>query len=619
VNHAAPGSDVAFVEALLAVQSLVSRCAPPAMIYQAVVDGALRLLNGDAGSLRFVDLEDPTWMVAVAWHRSAGHGERWRHRAPITEGLSGLVISTGKPVALEDYRAAQTGSQLAPVDTRAIIGVPIREQSQVIGSLVVGSTTDGRKWTQREWELLLAYSEHVGVAVSVARANNALQQALTDPLTGLGNRRLLLDRLEHELVRADRGAAPATLLFMDLDGFKLVNDSLGHSVGDQLLIAVAARLRRCTRDGDICARLGGDEFAVLLARRSDPVVAAERIIEALQRSFQIGESEVFVSVSLGIASGSDNAETLLRNADVAMYQAKRSGIGHYRSFEPSMHTALVSRLGLDTELRRAIDEGAFELHYQPVFDLRSGKIAAFEGLIRWRHPTRGLVAPLDFIPVAEETGLIVEIGRWVLRHGCSQLAEWWRETPLALTLNVSTRELQQPDYTAAVRDAIHGVFPPSALILEITERAPLESAPGVLDSLHAIKELGVRIALDDFGTGYSTLLNLSHLPIDVLKIAKPFLDGVGRDNCDPRGLLAGILGLGRHLDLMTVAEGIERPEQRALLIELGCDFAQGYLLGRPLDAAGATELLSAEASRSVPPTPQELMSTADALRARRIS
>jgi diguanylate cyclase (GGDEF)-like protein len=595
VHSLAPTSDQAFIEAVLGVQSLVSRCAPQTVIYQAVVDGALGLMDCDGGSLRFVDLEDPDWMVAVAWHGSAGQGERWRHRAPISEGLSGRVIATGEPAVLEDYRAAQTGSQLAPEGTRAIIGVPIREQGRVVGSLVVGSTIERRHWTQRERDLLSAYAEHVGVAVAVARASHAMREALTDPLTGLANRRWLLDRMGHELVRADRGGTPATVLFIDLDGFKLINDSLGHDIGDQLLVAVAERLRGAIRDGDVCARLGGDEFAVLLTGPSEPTGVAQRIIDVVGRRFQIGEHEVFVSVSVGIATGREEAETLLRQADVAMYHAKRSGAGLCARFQPSMHAALISRLTLGTELRRAIEREEFELHYQPMLDLRCGRIVAFEGLVRWRHPDRGLVAPLDFIPFAEQTGMIVEIGRWVLAHGCRQLAAWWRDTPIALSLNVSTRELQQRDYTDNLRAAINTRFPPSALILEVTEREPLQDLPGVLETLHAVRGLGVRLALDDFGTGYGTLINLSHLPIDVLKIAKPFLDAVDgdeRDQRNPRGLLAGTISLGRHLGLTTVAEGIERPEQRDLLIELGCDLGQGYHLGRPLDAAGAEGLLA---------------------------
>ncbi|MGA2011107.1 MAG: EAL domain-containing protein [Solirubrobacteraceae bacterium] len=529
------------------VQRLVSRAAPAPTIYQAVVDGALRLLDGDGGSLRFIDAEDPNWMVAVAWHGSAGQGER-----------------------------------------------PIREHDRVIGSLVVSSSTEGRRWTREEWDLFTSYAEHAGAALTIARAGDAMRHALTDALTGLANRRMLLDRMEHELVRADRGGEPVTVLFLDLDGFKLVNDSLGHAVGDALLVAVAERLVSATREGDVCARLGGDEFAVLLAGASDSAATARRIIDVLQRGFRFGADEVFVSASVGIASGRDDADTLLRQADVAMYRAKRAGAGSYEHFEPGMHVELISRLTLGTELRRAIEHAEFELRYQPIIDLRSGRIVAFEALVRWRHATRGLVPPLEFIPIAEQTGMILEIGQWVLRTGCAQLAAWWRDRPIALSVNVSTRELQRAGYADAVGAAIGGAFPPSALILEITEREPLADVPGVLESLHAVKALGVRVALDDFGTGYSTVLNLSHLPVDVLKIAKPFLDGV--DGGDPRsiGLLAATIGLGRHTGLTTVAEGIETAEQRDLLIELGCDLGQGYLLGRPLDAA-ATERLLADA------------------------
>jgi diguanylate cyclase (GGDEF)-like protein len=606
VSGAALVSDRALVAAVSGIQNLVSQCAPPTAIYQAVVDGALGLLGGDGGSLRFRDVGDPNWMVAVAWHGSAGDGERWRHRAPISEGLSGRVIATGALAVIEDDRAARTGSQLAPEGTRAIIGVPICEQSRVIGSLVVSSSTAGRRWSEHERDLLCAYAEHVGVAVAVARASHAMREALTDPLTGLANRRLLLDRLQHELVRSDRGGGPATVLFMDLDGFKLVNDSLGHDAGDQLLAAVAQRLRGAIRDSDVCARLGGDEFAVLLVGAVDPAVVAQRIIDVVKAPFAIAGSDVMVNVSVGIATGDDEAATLLRHADVAMYHAKRSGAGSYAHYAPSMHAALVSRLALGTELRRAIDGEELELHYQPLFDLRSGQVAAFEALIRWRHPERGLVAPLEFIPVAEQTGMIVEIGRWVLEHGTRQLAVWRRHTPIALSVNVSTRELQQPDYARIVEGAIAGAFPPSALILEVTERQPLEDVPGVLETLHAVKALGVRIALDDFGTGYCTLINLSHLPVDVLKVAKPFLDAVDEDEHperNPRGLLAGTIALGRHLGLTTVAEGIERRQQRDLLIDLGCDLGQGYHLGRPLDTATATGLLTAAPRPAPDPHP----------------
>jgi diguanylate cyclase (GGDEF)-like protein len=590
-QSAAPDGDAQLAAMVSGVESLVSRGVPSATVYQAVVDGALGLLDGDSGSLRFVDAEDPTWMVAVAWRGAAGQEERWRHRAPITEGVSGRVISTGEPVAVEHYEhAARGGSQLAPPGTKAMLGIPIRELGLVVGSLLVGSTVADRRWTGRERDLLVAYAERLAVALSVTAARQAVQQAFSDPLTNLGNRRQLLDRLGHELVRSDRGGEPPTVLFVDLDGFKQVNDSLGHLVGDQLLIAVAGRLRGCVRDADTSARVGGDEFAILLAAGSDPVAVAERIVTAMQTGFQIAEHEVFLGASVGIATGGDEAETLLRNADLAMYEAKSAGGGCYKRFASPLHAALVSRLGLETELRGAIARGEFGLHYQPILDLRSGEITGFEGLLRWHHPSLGLVGPLEFLPLAEQTGMIVEIGRRVLLQGCSQLAAWRRLTPLALSLNVSSRELALRGYAAAVEAAIDGAFPPSALILEVSERAPLQDTPRVVDSLHALKQLGVRIALDDFGTGYSSLLNLSRIPVDVLKIGKPFLDAIDVDQRHAP-LLAAAIAVGRHLGLLTIAAGIERPDQRARVTQLGCDLGQGYLLGHPLDTTTATELL----------------------------
>jgi diguanylate cyclase (GGDEF)-like protein len=594
----APGSDARFVDEVMDIQRLVSGQASPETMYQAVVDGALRLMHADCGSLRFVDSQDASWMVAVAAQRTAGHGERWRQRSPITEGVSGQVISTGELVAVEDYQRGSAGSQLAPADMHAVIAVPLRDRGQVVGSLLAGSTVQGRRWTARDHVLLTAFAEHVGVALAVVKTGQAMKQASTDALTGLDNRATLLDRLEHELVVADRaGARDVTVMFLDLDGFKLVNDSLGHNVGDQLLIAVAERLRHCTRQVDTCARIGGDEFAVLLTGTADANAVAERIIAALQRGFEIGGHEVFVSVSVGIASGREQAGKLLGNADVAMYQAKRAGAGRYRHFEPSMQAARVSRLELTTDLRRAVQRGEFELCYQPVFDLRSNKITSFEALLRWHHPERGLVAPLEFMPIAEESGLIVEIGRRVLAEACSWFAVCGGDASHAISVNVSMRELQEPGYAAAVQAAIGGAFPASALILEITESAPLIDGPGTLASLRAVKELGARVALDDFGTGYSSLLNLSKLPVDLLKVAGAFLQATEADGGKRADLLAGIVGLGRHLGLTTIAKGIERPEQLDLLIELGCELGQGYLLSPPLTAADASALLVSGAVR----------------------
>jgi diguanylate cyclase (GGDEF)-like protein len=324
-----------FVDEIFSVQSLVAGGAPLAAFYQAVLDGALRLLRAEIGSLRFVDLEDPSWMVAVAWSGSAGTGERWRHRAPISEGVSGHVISTGQLVAVDDALQSHNGSQLVPAGAQALLGAPIREHTRVVGSLIVGSMQPGRRWTSSDRELLATYAQHVSVAVLVAGRGHALRQALVDPLTGLGNRGWLLDRLHHELVRADRGATSPTILFMDLDRFKAVNDSLGHLAGDQLLMAVADRLRCCVREQDVCARLAGDEFAVLLAAGADPAAVAQRIIAAVSRPFEIGDTEIAISLSIGIATGAADADSLLRDADNAMYKAKRTGAGRYERYQPS--------------------------------------------------------------------------------------------------------------------------------------------------------------------------------------------------------------------------------------------------------------------------------------------
>ena len=578
-----------FVEAVSRVQGLVSEQATPELIYQAVLDGALQLMAGDSGALRFVEEDDPDWMVAVAV-RSPFGADRSGRRAPITEGASGRVITTREMVVLEN-ETARISSRLAPPGTCSAIGVPISERGELVGALVVGSQDESRRWSGHDRRTMAAYGEHVEVALAVARAHHGMLGAVTDPLTGLGNRSLLLDRLEHRLARADRDGTAATVLFLDLDRFKLVNDSLGHLVGDELLIAVAERLRGCLREGDVCARLGGDEFAVLLDGRSDAETVAHRIVRALERRFEIEGHELFIGVSIGIASGRHPAETLLRNADVAMYHAKRAGTGRYVRFEPRMHAALVSRLGLDVELRRAVERHEFELHYQPLIHLRTDTITALESLVRWRHPVRGLIPPAEFIPVAEETGLIVEIDRWVIEEACRQLATWWRRWPVAVSFNASMRDLQQPGFAGALEQAIGDAFPPSALILEVTESARLQDAPGALAALHTVKELGVRIALDDFGTGYSSLLSLSQLPIDILKIARPFLQASGPEAVKATGLLAGMIGLGRHLGLLTVAEGIETAEQRELLEAAGCDVGQGFLLGRPAAHAATTRLL----------------------------
>ena len=592
------GAPVAWAAELLEVvsrvQRLVSRQSPPEVVYQAAIDGIMELLDADSAAVRFVDPADPDWMVAVASRATDGLGEQWRIRSPITEGASGRAITTGAMVVLEDGDAQLAGSRLAPPGTRAALAVPIRDRGEVVGAIVAACTDPGRRWSRRDREVAAAYASHLEFALTLARASQGRSLAYRDPLTGLGNRPLLLERAKRRLAQTCGSDEAISVLFLDLDRFKLVNDSLGHLAGNKLLVAVGERLRGAIREDDVCVRLGGDEFAVLLGSGSGAEGAeliGQRLIDELAEPFDVDGTEVFVGVSVGVAQGRESAETLLRNADVAMYHAKRSGAGRLARFSPSMHAARLSRLGIDTELRHAAGRGELELHFQPLFHLSTGALAAFESLVRWRHPARGLVPPGDFIPVAEETGLIVEIDRWVLIEACRHFAAWWRHTPLAISVNVSLRDLLAPDFAQSVRDAIGHRFPPSALVLEVTESGALTEAPQALSALRQAKELGVRVALDDFGTGYSSMLSLSQLPVDVVKVAQPFVAAAVPGDEKAQGLLSGMLALARHLDLFTVAEGIETEQQRELVAGLGCDVGQGFLLGRPLSAVQAAALV----------------------------
>ena len=430
--------------------------------------------------------------------------------------------------------------------------------------------------------------------------NQLAHQAFHDSLTGLANRSLFQDRVEHAVARGVRNPQPISILFLDLDNFKTVNDSLGHAAGDQLLVSVAKRLRGCLRMCDTVARLGGDEFAILLEDANDQDNAnavAERITSELKAPFVLEGKQVFVGTSIGIANslGGDSAEELLRNADVAMYLAKSKGKGCWELFQPHMHEVAVERLNLDADLRNALDREEFILHYQPIVELASGRIAGVEALVRWIHPERGFMAPGAFIPLAEETGLIVPLGRWVLEQACRQGRAWQAalpgNSPLTITVNLSGRQLQQADLVEVVAEVLEATrFPAELLVLEITESMMMQNVDATLRRLQQLRRLGIQIAIDDFGTGYSSLSYLQRFPIDILKIDKSFIDGVGL-GVEESSLARAIIALGETLRLRTVAEGIHSPHQLAELIELGCDMGQGFYLARPIDAEVFGELL----------------------------
>ncbi len=436
-------------------------------------------------------------------------------------------------------------------------------------------------------------------------------QAFHDALTGLANRALFEDRLAHALAGARRHGRPVAVLFLDLDDFKTINDSLGHSTGDELLRAVAIRLSGVIRVTDTAARLGGDEFAVLLEimeEEMDAETVAERMLDALRAPFDLAGRELRISASVGLAKsdGSAGVDELLRNADTAMYAAKESGKGTAQAFEAGMHERVLDRLELTAELQRALEKQEFELDYQPIVELETGRITGAEALVRWAHPTRGRLAPGHFIALAETTGLIVPLGRWILDTACAQAARWRLEFPerrLDMNVNVSTRQLHDPAFprivAAALRDSD---LEADLLVLEITESLLPDASAEIIDQLRQLKALGVRVAVDDFGTGYSALSRLQAYPVDILKIDRSFIDGIEHDPGKGQ-LVRGIVNLGESLQLQVVAEGIEEREQADQLRQMRSPLGQGFLFSRPLDADRLAGLLRDGRPLTAPESP----------------
>jgi diguanylate cyclase (GGDEF)-like protein len=420
--------------------------------------------------------------------------------------------------------------------------------------------------------------------------------ATHDALTGLPNRTLILDRVEQMLARSARSQAPVAALFVDLDNFKSINDTLGHSAGDDLLRAVAARLEGVVRQADALGRLGGDEFVVISEEPSlqvGPELIAERLLEALKQPFKLGEDKqtrVAVTASIGIAMGNRiAAEELLRNADIAMYRAKWDGKNRYAIFETRMQETIQNRMELEMDLRDALANDEFFLAYQPTLALGEMSPTGVEALIRWQHPVRGVVQPDDFIPLVEENGLITEIGKWVLDEACSQGAAWRADGyPIGMAVNVSARQLDSDELIADIEEALSRTgLEPGALTIEITETTLMRNVEETARRLMAVKELGVRIAIDDFGTGYSSFGHLRRFPVDALKIDQSFIAGLS-DNQEGETIIHTLVQLGKALSIETFAEGIEQPQQLSLLRGEDCDSGQGFLFAGPLDAA-ATE------------------------------
>jgi diguanylate cyclase (GGDEF)-like protein len=527
----------------------------------------------------------------------------------VAEALRALVDGDTPAVLLERPLAdPQLDSALARRGLHRAMVAALPGETRVVGTFLVAHRGAPGGFDDHDLTLFGTLANHASVSLEYDRLEHLVSQlrslqgrlehqAYHDPLTGLANRTLFLDRVGQLLTSGDRDY---TVLFLDLDDFKTINDSLGHAIGDELLEAVAGRLSGTLKAGDLAARLGGDEFAVLLNHvhgDEDVGRVADRVIELMGRPFSVAGHEIAAHASLGIVEGwtADvrDAEELLRNADVAMYTAKNAGKDRHEVFEPAMHAAVVRRHRLKEDLERAVERGQLVVELQPIVELGTGNIAAAEALVRWNHPERGRLAPGEFIDVAEETGRILEVDRFVLEYACRQAALWpsGEAGAIGLHVNVSPRELQRPELIRRVSDALETTgLPPSQLVLEITESGLMRDPRAVLSRLQALRELGVRLAIDDFGTGYSSLSYLRWMPIDVLKMAKSFVDDLGAGT-QHKALAGTIAGLSRTLGLTTVAEGIERPEQADILHGLECELGQGFLFSAPLHPSAFASLL----------------------------
>jgi diguanylate cyclase (GGDEF)-like protein len=521
--------------------------------------------------------------------------------------LAGYVLAGDEPIIVWEWASERRFSvpSLRERGIRASAAAAIRGRSGAFGIIGVHSTTVGA-FSGEEGQWLQSIADLVASALDRERSEAVMRhQSLHDALTGLPNRALLFDRIEHAFGRAERYGSAVAVLLLDVDGFKTVNDSLGHQAGDELLIEVGSRLQDVVRTSDTVARLGGDEFVVLAEVASDDEAfeLADRIAEVWEAPFAAASGEVFCSASVGIAVGRDSQAPakMLREADAAMYRAKGRGRGRAEIFDEEMRRDAFERLRTESDLRRALERDEFSVLYQPIFDTETLRPIAVEALVRWLHPTRGIVGPVEFIPLAEETGLIAPLGRWVLERAVSEVSGWSREfpdVPLRVAVNVSGQQLARPEFLHEVRAALEASdLPPERLGLEITESILIKETGSPRSTLEALRATGVKVLIDDFGTGYSSLARLKHFPLDVIKIDRSFVIGVGAEDEDT-AIVAAIVDIARSLGLQVIAEGVEGEVQLDRLRELGCHAAQGYLFSGPMPGDAFAAFLAGEEPRA---------------------
>ena len=522
--------------------------------------------------------------------------------APALAGLLGIDVAPGPGASVFDLVVSEDRPAALALLDRALS----RPRQVLTGELRVRHRNGDFRWVEARVVNLHDDPDVGGVVVNVhditlrkLMEQELSHQAFHDGLTGLANRALFRDRIDHAVARSARTAEDVAVLYVDLDGFKTINDSLGHDTGDTVLVEVAQRLAQAVRGGDTVARLGGDEFGVLVEpgphARQDGETVAERVLAALDPPIEVNGTPLGVGASVGIAVGHGTGEALLRNADVAMYQAKARGKRRWVLFDDAMRAAAVEHLQLDADLHLALDREELELHYQPIFELDSGRLTGFEALLRWNHPELGCISPDRFIPIAEENGTIIPIGAWVLSTAARTAASWQARTdadpPLTMSVNVSSRQLANDGFLAVVEQALEGAgLEPSNLVLELTESYLIVDPERAAARLRSLSEMGVRLAVDDFGTGYSSLSYLKEFPVDILKIDRSFIATITADEEVP-SLIRAVLDLCRTMGLDAVAEGIEEPHQLDQLLVERCPLGQGFLFDRPLTEGAAAALV----------------------------
>jgi diguanylate cyclase (GGDEF)-like protein/PAS domain S-box-containing protein len=544
-------------------------------------------------------------------HLRAGLDERGggveRRASAARDSHAGAALESGLHVIVDDWSTERRFSMppaLRVLGVRSSLAVPIAGKERPFGVLDIHST-DPSRFTPQDVHFVQASANVLADALERHHADEALRhRVLHDSLTGLPNRLSFVDSLRDALRRSIASGSPVGILFLDLDHFKLINDSIGHHAGDDLLQAVAPRLRAHLRPGDIVARFGGDEFGILVDHLTDEeeaIAIADRVASAFSDPYSMGGADHFVTASIGIAiarpSGREpvDAELLIRDADAAMYRAKERGRGRCEVFDAEMRARAVRRLQTERELRHALDRDEFELHYQPVIALGTGEITGLEALVRWNHPERGLLDPGEFVSIAEDSGLIEPIGRWVQETASRQALGWHDlrpdQRPLDVAVNLSARQVAHRDLAGSVREILARTgLDPVNLRLEVTESVLVEESATAIATLEALSELGVRLVLDDFGTGYSSLAYLNRFPFDALKIDRSFVDGLGVEQ-ERTAIVEAVIGMARALSLDAIAEGVENEAQLSELRRLGCDYAQGHLFSRPLAPQKVTSLL----------------------------